>query len=483
MARSYVAMAAAILLVVAACGARETVELGSSGPGARDPFAAPLASGSDEDGDAASSGGLAGSTGDGSPSGGEAGEAGKGPGAPTATPPPTAGGGAEGAPVADVARTGRADPGVSGTRILLGNVTSISGAMAGQFDGAPNAASAYFRNINERGGWRGRKIELQVRDDGLDGTRNLAETKRLVEESKVFAFVANTSPVQSASGPYLRDRGMPLVSIAVHTLGCTDPNVVPCALSSTHWAAAVQQYLGPKGIKAGSKAAVVWLAQQISRDQARAVSTALRATGWEVVFSYEAQLVEPDFTAAVLGARQAGADFVFSVMEISANSRFVRAAQRQGWKPGMFTFTGYDDRYIKQLGAAVDGQYAQGMGPHLFTDDFGPMNEYRRVYSRYYPNANINDSTFAMGAGWQMARLFFERGLAHVGTDITRTGTLDALRQTRDWTGDGLFNPITIMKDAAGNDHPPGCVSLVKIVNQRFEMAAAKVCGPVIRYN
>lgn len=378
---------------------------------------------------------------------------------------------------------GAVDPGVSDDSVVLGNVTSVSGAMAGQFDGAPNAANAYFRALNERGGWRGRKFKMIVRDDGLDGTRNLAATKALVEESKVFAFVANTSPVQDASGPYLRERGIPLVSIAVHTLGCTDPNVVPCALSPIEWSAAIQQHLGPRGIKAGSKAAVVWLAQQISRDQAKAVSTSLEATGWDVVFKYEAQLVEPDFTAAVLGARRAGADFVFSVMEISANTRFVRAADRQGWHPGMFTFTGYDERYIQQLGDAVNGQYAQGFGPHLFTDDFGPMNEYRRVYAKYYPNANVNDATFAVGAGWQMARLFFEQGLARVGGDITRSAVLGALYQTRGWTGDGLFSPLTINKSPSGADHPPACASLIKIVDRRFTMAAPQVCGPIVRYN
>lgn len=372
-------------------------------------------------------------------------------------------------------KKGASEVGVSDSAIVLGNTTSLSGAMAGQFDGTPNAAFAYLRAINEKGGWRGRKFDLKILDDALDGTQNLAQTKRLVEESKVFAFLGNGTPVQDSSTAYLDQQKVPVIGTIPATSGCQNHNVVPCFLSDSKWASAAEKYFGPQGEKIGSKVAVIWIAQQISRDQARGAKAALKRFGWDVVYEFESALTQIDFTSFVLEARRRGADFVYSVMEVFSNGRLAKAMDRQSWNAPMYGLVNYDQAFIDAVGSAADGHYGTWLSPHLTDSEAAPMAAYRETYQKYYPRARLGQFSFA---GWIFARMFVELGLEKLGNDITREGLLDALYQTRDWDGDGLTLPWSVIsKDREEGQRPASCVSIVKVTGGKFTMVTPKTCA------
>lgn len=371
--------------------------------------------------------------------------------------------------------TGKTDPGVSDTSIILGNTTSQSGAMAGQFDGTPNAAFSYLQAINQQGGWRGRKLEMKILDDGLDGTRNASQTRRLVEETKVFAMLGNATPVQDASVGYLREKGIPVVVSLPATAGCIEPNVVPCSLSPNKWSGAAEKYLGPQGEgTVGSKAALIWIAQQISRDQARGVRAALKTYGWDVVTEFEAQLAQPEFTSFVLQARNAGAEMVYSVMEISSNSRLGKDMARQNWDVPLYGLVNYDEKLIDNLGAAAEGHLGPA-GPVLYSEDHPAMNEYRQTYRRSFPDAQLGSFSTA---GWLAAKLFVDQGLARLGNDITRQALLDSLYQVRDYTIDGFQAPMSIYpKSDPRGTNPSVCTGIVKVENGKFRHVVRKTCA------
>jgi branched-chain amino acid transport system substrate-binding protein len=78
-------------------------------------------------------------------------------------------------------------PGVTPTQILIGGTVPLSG-QASAFGATGPAAGAYFKYVNAHGGVYGRKIKYVYRDDGYDPSRTLEETRRLVEQDKVFAI-------------------------------------------------------------------------------------------------------------------------------------------------------------------------------------------------------------------------------------------------------------------------------------------------------
>ena len=103
--------------------------------------------------------------------------------------------------------------GVTDDSILVGCSNSFSGPLV--YPGTQlvnNGLEAYFGYINARGGVNGRNILTQYYDDGYKPQNAVANTKRLVDQDKVFAILASqgTSPVM-ATVKYLTQQKVPLL--------------------------------------------------------------------------------------------------------------------------------------------------------------------------------------------------------------------------------------------------------------------------------
>jgi ABC-type branched-subunit amino acid transport system substrate-binding protein len=81
-------------------------------------------------------------------------------------------------------------PGVTAKTVVLGQSAPLSGAQQPLGEEIRNGALAYLRTLNDAGGVHGRRIELATLDDAGDPARALANTRRLVEELRVFALLA-----------------------------------------------------------------------------------------------------------------------------------------------------------------------------------------------------------------------------------------------------------------------------------------------------
>src|SRR5258708_32287388 len=81
------------------------------------------------------------------------------------------------------------ETGVTKDAILLGQSVALTGAAAQLGIQMRNGMKAYFDHVNEHGGVHGRKIELITLDDGYEPARTVPNTKKLIEENKVFALI------------------------------------------------------------------------------------------------------------------------------------------------------------------------------------------------------------------------------------------------------------------------------------------------------
>jgi ABC-type branched-subunit amino acid transport system substrate-binding protein len=79
-------------------------------------------------------------------------------------------------------------PGVSATEVLLGQSASFSGSFAGQAASYRDGALACFAAVNAAGGIHGRRIRLLSVDDAYDAQRATGNTRRLIEDDRVFAL-------------------------------------------------------------------------------------------------------------------------------------------------------------------------------------------------------------------------------------------------------------------------------------------------------
>src|SRR5450755_753457 len=107
----------------------------------------------------------------------------------------------------------RADEvGVNSDTILFGQVAALEGRSSALGQGMRQGILAAFAEINAGGGVHGRKLQLVSRDDGYDPDRSVAQTKRLIEDDKVFALIgAVGTPTAIATVPVSRASSVPFI--------------------------------------------------------------------------------------------------------------------------------------------------------------------------------------------------------------------------------------------------------------------------------
>src|SRR5581483_3962215 len=159
--------------------------------------------------------------------------------------------------------------------------------------------------------------------------------------------------------------------------------------------------------------------------------------GVQIVHQAQVSLAQPDFTAEVVAARQAGAEAVIGVVDVASMLRYMRSAQRQGWKPvfsGSFAFDTVD--------AERAGPDAEGLLAFAGTADFDgspKMADYRAAVGRVEPGG----ATGGPGAhAWAQGRLLEAAG-RHLPDTVTSAAILTGLWALRGETLGGIVPPLT----------------------------------------
>lgn len=138
--------------------------------------------------------------------------------------------------------------------IRIGFPMPLTGPFAAEAKDQVKSAELAVRQFNDKGGIGGRKIELLVRDDKLNGGEAATRTLELIEKDKVHAIVGSlSSAVQLAVNEVTRARGMIYVSISqsdtINEVKDFSPFTFHEALNPHMTAGAVARYAFKKGTK------------------------------------------------------------------------------------------------------------------------------------------------------------------------------------------------------------------------------------------
>ncbi len=104
-----------------------------------------------------------------------------------------------------------ADPGVTSSSILIGQSAAFTGPASELGTEMRAGAMAYFQAVNAAGGVNGRKIELRSLDDGYEGDRAAANTRKLIDEGVFLLFGYVGTPTSNASKPIFTAAKVPFV--------------------------------------------------------------------------------------------------------------------------------------------------------------------------------------------------------------------------------------------------------------------------------
>ncbi|OEU44632.1 MAG: hypothetical protein BBJ60_11755 [Desulfobacterales bacterium S7086C20] len=101
-------------------------------------------------------------------------------------------------------------PGISASEIVLGQSCALEGPTRALGIGMRDGALAYFKLLNSRGGIRGKKIRLISYDDGYEPKKCLANTKKLINQDKVFLLFGYVgTPTSQVAAPIAAGKKVP----------------------------------------------------------------------------------------------------------------------------------------------------------------------------------------------------------------------------------------------------------------------------------
>jgi ABC-type branched-subunit amino acid transport system substrate-binding protein len=105
-----------------------------------------------------------------------------------------------------------AEDGVTPDAILFGQAAALDGPAAALGQGMRAGILAAFEEINRKGGVHGRRLKLISLDDGYEPSRSITQTKKLIEEDKVFALIGPVgTPTSNASQPIATAAKVPFI--------------------------------------------------------------------------------------------------------------------------------------------------------------------------------------------------------------------------------------------------------------------------------
>jgi branched-chain amino acid transport system substrate-binding protein len=108
--------------------------------------------------------------------------------------------------------TALAEDGVSGRKVLFGQVAALTGPAQDLGQSIRRGILAAFDEANRKGGIAGRMLELKSLDDGYEPEKTIGATRKLIEEDKVFALIgAVGTPTSKAGQPIATAARVPFI--------------------------------------------------------------------------------------------------------------------------------------------------------------------------------------------------------------------------------------------------------------------------------
>jgi branched-chain amino acid transport system substrate-binding protein len=370
-------------------------------------------------------------------------------------------------------------PGADATTVKIGLINWISGnpSYAGYFMPGTAGAQARIDEQNDAGGVNGRKLSLDVADDGGDAVMNLGTARRLVEQDNVFGII-EFPPSSVGSGQYLEQKGVPVVGwetsgdpwaersnfFAYAGSGALDPEKTPTNTNSeflkAHGVTNLALFAGPP------PAAIA-----VSKADAEGAKSIGLPVGFEDL------TIAPgtgDFTADVAKTKEAGSNGFITELDALTAQGLLKAFAQAGIKEvGLFS-TGYDQRVVNAFSANLQGDF--------FATEFAPLElnlpghqKYKADMAKYEPSALIGQLSLI---GWLSADLFIN-GLQLLGSQCpNRAQYITALHGLHNYDGEGLLPPVDF---ATQQGKPKICIYYSQVVGKAYVPVGDKpFCGTAV---
>ncbi|HWS47202.1 MAG TPA: ABC transporter substrate-binding protein [Acidimicrobiia bacterium] len=370
------------------------------------------------------------------------------------------------------------DPGMSSSEIKVGVIVPQTGAQAASFQDALNGIKARVDKANSSGELGARKITLVIRDDGGDQTKNLQQSRDLVENAKVWALV-EVSAASGGGASYLSQNGIPVTGWHVGIPAWSiDKNMftfrLPTAADPGHvYNDRDATIMKNQGV---TKVALIGGGNAQSVDFLSRNKHSFKAVGLPVVYDNESVPAgTTDFTAEAQAIKDSGADGLLTGMDFIPNTNLSAQLQKDGVQMKELQFPGgYDPRVL-----GLPGMEGAFFGLEFKPFESTPPTPAYTAFNTAMPQGQVRNQVSYIG--WLSGEILMQ-GIKDAGVSCpTRTAFINNLRMEHAYTGNGAFDPVDL---AAGFGQEFPCAYYVKVVNKQFapQFGGVQQCGKPIHF-
>ena len=341
-------------------------------------------------------------------------------------------------------------PGVGDDRILFGQSAAFSGPAEALGQGMRLGLRAAFEERNRAGGVHGRRLDLVSLDDGYEPGRAIGNTRRLIEEERVFALVgAVGTPTSNAAEPIASAAGVPYIGPftgAEFLRSRSRPMVLNVRASYfQETEEMVERLTSDLGV---SRIGILYQDDSYGLAGYKGLTRALKRRKLELAGIGAYRRNTTAVKAAVLDLVHSGPEAVVIIGAYRPVAEFIRWARRLGFDPVFvnISFVG-SNALVRELGAAGEGVLVTQVVPFPTDASLPIVGDYQRALAAYSPES---EPGFVSLEGYIVGRFVVE-AIDRSGRDLTRNGFINAVTLTgvHDLGGFELeFGPI----DNQGSD-------------------------------
>lgn len=321
-----------------------------------------------------------------------------------------------------------ATPGVFPDRLVVGQSAAFDGPAQALGLGMREGLTAAFNEANANGGIHGRKIELITYDDGYEPDRAIENTRKLIEEDKVFALIgAVGTPTSKATQPVAKAADVPFIGPFTGAGFLRDPgNTHVVNVRGTYdqeteaWIHHLTEDLGSKRI------AILYQDDSFGRAGLSGVVKALEKRDMSLVAEGTYKRNSTAVKTALLQIRKGKPDAVVMVGSYKPIAEFVKLSRKLRLDAEFVTISFVGSKALAaELGSAGRGVVVTQVVPFYEDTSLPLVRDYQAALVADNPDA---ESGFVSLEGYLVGRLMLA-SLEKMGREVSREALIDVFQK------------------------------------------------------
>ncbi len=263
--------------------------------------------------------------------------------------------------------------------IKIANILELSGAGTTSGTMFKNGIEMAIKEINNAGGILGKKISYTTEDTQSNPGVAKGLTQKAVDNEvfaifgPVFSGSIMVSMAESKRGETPNFTGGEAASITQQG----NPYVFRTSFGQSIAFPKLARYITSKS----KKLAVLYVNNDFGKGGQATIKQLLANTGTQVVAEISTESGQVDFSAAVIQAKQSGADALFAYTNEEESARLLRELRKQGWNKPMIGETTLTSAKVVELA----GEAANGAVAHVgLTVDAPQLQDFGKRYQAMY---------------------------------------------------------------------------------------------------